>query len=278
MPAKKKPVKKEEEESSSCSSSSDSDSSSSGEAPAPKKKVTSKAKAKDTKTEEVFGEKEDKAEGAAEKKDDAAADKPAEEEKKVFEPPPRAVFRPHTDAGQIKGPADPELEYCPTCGLPPDFCVFGPSWKQCQPWCLENYPQYYPNLLGKSIDDAKKTAAEVEAKGKVKELPGGKIKRSASPSIQIKKMSRGGRKCVTSVAGLELFSVKLDEAAKKFKNKFACGAAVVKGDNGLPDTVDIQGDFYEELSELITKDFKVPTAKISFEDGGTKKKGKPSGR
>merc|ERR1712137_1426475 len=124
---------------------------------------------------------------------------------------------------------------------------------------------------------AEKEAEQAAEKAKVKELPGGKKKREASPAVQIKKLSRGGRKCVTSVMGLEGFGAKNEAAAKKFKKKFSCGASVVKGDNGQPDTVDVQGDFEEEVVDLIVDEFKLPRAKVVFLEGGTKKKGK-SGR
>merc|ERR1712039_127540 len=125
-------------------------------------------------------------------------------------------------------------------------------------------------------DDAKKTAEEAIEKGKVKELPGGKKKREASPHVTIKKLTRGGRKCVTSVSGLEGFGIKLDDVAKKFKKKFSCGCAVVKGDPGQPDCVDIQGDFEEEVIDCIVAEFKsVPREKVTILDAGTKKKGKP---
>eukprot|EP00435_Cladocopium_sp_Y103_P007587 s3064_g2.t1 len=132
--------------------------------------------------------------------------------------------------------------YCPLCTLPPDFCQYGPMWEKCKPWCLENAPHYYPELSGVSLEDAKKKAEEVSEKSKEKLLPGGKVKRAKSPHVTIRKLNRGGRKCVTSVAGLDLFSIKLDDVAKLFKKKFACGCSVVKGENTLPDTVDIQGE------------------------------------
>lgn len=68
--------------------------------------------------------------------------------------------------------------------------------------------------------------------------------------------------------------MKLDDAAKKFKKKFACGCSVVKGDNGQPDTVDVQGDCEYDLVELIMAEYKIPEEKISMLEGGTKKKGK----
>jgi len=270
MPAKKKPTKKEE---SSSDSSSDSDSSSSAEA-RPKKAAGKKATAK-AKPEAAAEKAEKPTEVASEEKevkgDDKATEK-EEEKKQVFEPPPRPVFKAHDADGDIKSAQ--EIRYCPTCGLPPDFCIHGPSWAKCKPWCMEHYPQYYPDLEGGSLDDAKKKAAEAASKGKVKELPGGKKKREASPSIQIKKLSRGGRKCVTSVSGLELFNVKLDDAAKKFKKKFSCGCAVVKDASGGGDTVDIQGDFEEEVIEICEAEFKIPRTKIEKLEDGVKRGGK----
>lgn len=168
-----------------------------------------------------------------------------------------------------------DVLYCAVCGLPPDFCQFHPNWDKCKPWCLENAPQYYPELSGISLEDAKKKAEELTEKSKEKLLPGGKVKRAKSPSVSIKKLNRGGRKCVTSVAGLDMFGIKLDDVAKLFKKKFACGCAVVKGENTLPDTVDIQGDFEDEVIDIIVAEWKqVPQEKISVLDAGNKKKGK----
>jgi len=260
MPAKRKP-KKEEDSSSSSSSDSDSDSdssSSSDAAPRPKSKASSKNKAKEEASTERSLEKKDGDDGK-------------DGEKKVFDPPPRLVFTPHDKEPEMTCAA--KIEYCPIDGLPPDFCIYGPSWEKSKPWCMENYPQYYPELCGDSLDDAKKKAAEAAEKAKTKEKPGGKKKRDASPEVTIKKLTRGGRKCVTSVHGLELFGVKLDDAAKKFKKKFSCGVAVVKQDVG-GDTVDIQGPFEFEVAELIVAEYKIPEKKITRLDDGVKRKGK----
>mmetsp|Transcript_24206 Transcript_24206/g.53723 ORF Transcript_24206/g.53723 Transcript_24206/m.53723 type:complete len:225 (-) Transcript_24206:205-879(-) len=213
-------------------------------------------------TEEEESEEEEKPEAKDDAKAAAKAPEPAVED-----------FRAHDSFPPIEGPV--HVEYCSICGLPPDFCQYGPSWEKCKPMCMEKFPQYYPELSGVSLEDAKKKAEEASDKTKVKELPGGKKKREVSPHVTIKKLTRGGRKCVTSIAGLDGFSVKLEDAAKLFKKKFSCGASVVKGDTGQPDTVDIQGDFEEEVIEIITKEFgAVPRAKIVLAEGGTKKKGK----
>jgi len=182
-------------------------------------------------------------------------------------------FRPHDSYPPME--AAVKVMYCDVCGGPPDFCQYGTSWDKCKPWCMENAPQYYPELSGVSLEDAKQSAQEAAEKGRQKQLPGGKTKRDASPAVTIKRLTRGGRKCVTSVAGLDGFGVKLDGVAKLFKKKFSCGASVVKGDPGHPDSVDIQGDFEEEVVDLIAAEYKeVPREKITVVEGGTKKKGK----
>mmetsp|Transcript_86929 Transcript_86929/g.230227 ORF Transcript_86929/g.230227 Transcript_86929/m.230227 type:complete len:230 (-) Transcript_86929:260-949(-) len=198
-------------------------------------------------------------------------EQPKDEDKKPAAPAP-VEFKPHDSYPPMTGPV--EVEYCPHDGLPPDFCQYGSSWEKSKPWCIEHYPHYYPELSGVSLEDAKKAAQAASDKSKVKELPGGKVKRAVSPRVTIKKLTRGGRKCVTSVTGLEGFDVKMEAVAKAFKTRFACGCAVVKGDNGLPDSVDIQGDFGDEVIEQLCDKFKIPKEKCTLSDGGTKKAGK----
>jgi len=176
-------------------------------------------------------------------------------------------FKGHEEYPEISSAAT--VEYCPVCGLPPDFCIWGPSWDKCKPVCMEKFPYYYPELAGVDLGAAKEKAQAAEEKAKVKELPGGKKTRAKSPEVLIRKMTRGGRKCVTSIQGLEAFGVKPEAAAKLFKKKFACGSAPVKGEQGQPDTVDIQGDFEDEVIQLIVENFKeVPKKKISVVEGG----------
>lgn len=161
------------------------------------------------------------------------------------------------------------VSYCPLCGLPPDFCIWGPSWDKCKPVALEKFPYYYPELAGIDLGDAKQKAQEAVDKSKVKELPGGKKTRAKSPEVFIKKNTRGGRKCVTCIIGLESFGVKPEAVAKLCKKKFACGSAPVKGEQGQPDCVEIQGDFEEEVITLLVENFKeIPRRKVTIAEGG----------
>jgi len=229
----------------------------------------------DTRDDEDESSEEEETE-AEEKPKATQKEEPKEEDKKPTAPAP-VEFKPHDSYPPMTGPV--EVEYCPHDGLPPDFCQYGPAWDKSKPWCLEKYPHYYPELSGVSLDDAKKAAQAATDKVKVKELPGGKKVRATSPRVTIKKLTRGGRKCVTSVFGLEGFEVNRDAVAKAFKTRFACGCAVVKGDNGLPDSVDIQGDFEQEVVDQLVDKFKVPLEKIIRTDGAvsTKKAGKKKG-
>lgn len=285
---KKKKKKKEEKEEEEREGKEDDDD---GEADFGKKKKGKKKSKKDAEVEEeakeeaeVDADAEDggtrEAEAGEEEEDgDDGDDEPAAKVAEAAAPAaPREIkpfslpFRPHTDYPEITRAE--EVVYCPFDDLPPDFCRYGPCWEKSKPWVLENFPHYYPEFADASIEDAKKGAAEANERSKVKELPGGKKIREASPKVQIKRLQRGGRKAITVVVGLEGFGVKLDAAAKLFKKKFACGSAVVKGSAGVPDAVEIQGDVEAEVEELITDEYKVPEDKIVQLEGGTKKGGK----
>lgn len=51
--------------------------------------------------------------------------------------------------------------------------------------------------------------------------------------------TRNKKKMITTVTGLELFGVKLQEASKLFGKKFACGCSVTKSAIGT-DQIDMQ--------------------------------------
>lgn len=83
-----------------------------------------------------------------------------------------------------------------------------------------------------SLKDAQTTVAE-------KKQSGGKAKKKAAQEVLITRAVRNKKKCVTTVAGLEHFGVKLSEAAKVFGKKFASGASVTKTATG-GEEIDIQ--------------------------------------
>ncbi|KAF8820143.1 translation initiation factor sui1 protein [Cardiosporidium cionae] len=105
--------------------------------------------------------------------------------------------------------ADPTVpvvvQYCPNCGLPPDFCEYGDQWEKCCPWVLEHFPQYYPTLTS----DMKNLSITADSPTKSKR-GGGATKKPVKPVVQqviIHKSLRSKRKIVTSVTGLETFGL-----------------------------------------------------------------------
>lgn len=37
--------------------------------------------------------------------------------------------------------------YCGVCGLPAEYCEFGPDFEKCKPWLIQHAPDVYPDLL-----------------------------------------------------------------------------------------------------------------------------------
>ena len=78
-------------------------------------------------------------------------------------------------------------------------------------------------------------------------------------------MSRNRRKMITNVVGLEKFDVDLKDASKMFGKKFACGCSVTKGATGK-DELDLQGDYSEQLGELIVSKFDIAEEELRYVD------------
>ncbi|KAK3014720.1 hypothetical protein RJ639_008390, partial [Escallonia herrerae] len=162
-------------------------------------------------------------------------------------------------------PQPVQVLYCEICGLPPEYCEFGPDFEKCKPWLIKNAPDVYPDLIKEASDKVTDqlqsssvsdgTAPSVGSsttKQEVKRLPGGKIKKKEKQEVIIEKVTRNKRKSITTVKGLELFGVKLSDASKKLGKKFATGASVVKGPTEK-DQIDVQGDISFDIVDFITE-------------------------
>ncbi|XP_038985204.1 translation machinery-associated protein 22 isoform X1 [Phoenix dactylifera] len=186
--------------------------------------------------------------------------------------------------------------YCGVCGLPAEYCEFGPDFERCKPWLRQHAPDLYPDLLKEATEkEADKAADQLQAVGisgegggggeassgtligaalgpkqEVKRLPGGKIKKKEKQEVVIEKIIRNKRKCVTVVKGLELFGIKLSDASKKLGKKFATGASVVKGPTDK-EQIDVQGDIAYDIVEFLTETWpNVPETAIFFIEDGKK--------
>jgi density-regulated protein len=82
----------------------------------------------------------------------------------------------------------------------------------------------------------------------------GKKKKPKAKEVIITRATRQRKKAITSVEGLELFGIKLADAAKVFGKKYACGASVVTNPS-LKEQIDIQGDVQDLVPELILEKY-----------------------
>merc|ERR1712227_761010 len=195
----------------------------------------------------------------------------------------------------IIGPMD--ITYCGACGFPAEYCEFRPKKQfknECTPWLLENMDRPFLEKYGLvqpegeevpdmdiSLEDAPEKDKE-QAKSKKGEklgkgdklMPGGKVKKMEPKCVTAERLTRNKRKFTTVVTGLEHFGLDLKSSAKIFGKKFSCGAAPVKGEAGKPDAIVIQGDFLDEVLDVIaeSKEFDaVPEDALFIKDGSKKK-------
>lgn len=116
------------------------------------------------------------------------------------------------------------VAYDPITGVPAEFNEYLPP--DCYEFKLLKASEEGPEAMEKLTlrdDDGN----EIE-----KQLPGGKVKTKKKQELLVETSSRGKKKCVTSVTGLEGFGVRLSDAAKVFGKKFASGASVTKLPSG----------------------------------------------
>ncbi|KAK5575620.1 hypothetical protein RB653_006753 [Dictyostelium firmibasis] len=193
------------------------------------------------------------------------------------------------------------VEYCKICSLPTEYCEYGPSAKQC---LKENGPHPNNNKNTsttstdsstntdntnttttttttnsteeklkdlKIVDDSKEVSHVDAGKSESTETTAEKEKstkkkKEVKPQIIIEVNQRNKRKHVTKITGLELYGIKLSDAAKVMAKKFSCGCSVVKStSNPNSEDIDIQGDFGEEVVDLIEEKYPtVPLTEIYF--------------
>ncbi|KAK3262021.1 hypothetical protein CYMTET_29102 [Cymbomonas tetramitiformis] len=177
-----------------------------------------------------------------------------------------------------------EIEFHPVTGFPPEYCEFVPKgeFEKCLPWLLENRSkewlqancQNYSAFFADEPEDAVREKLEklsvAGARDKktedgeiVKKLPGGKVKKKEKPEVILERSVRNKRKCITTIRGMETFDIKLPEAAKLFGKRFACGSSVVKGPADK-EQIDVQGDFLEEIADLILEKWEQITEKDMY--------------
>ncbi|KAJ2778637.1 Translation machinery-associated protein 22 [Coemansia javaensis] len=178
--------------------------------------------------------------------------------------------------------------YCGICGLPTEYCEFSASRKKCEEWLRATHPAEHERLYGDqaiaekltmttlSEDKEAREAAKMEkAEQKSEARMARDLEKKLAARVAIKRIERNKRKCVTAVFGLHVFGIDLKTTAKMMANHFACGGSVAKNPQGLDEIV-VQGDFSEEIRDLICAKFPaVPKDNIDLVEEKAKKKAAP---
>jgi density-regulated protein DRP1 len=146
--------------------------------------------------------------------------------------------------------------YCEKCGLPPEYCEYGPyDLGECDPEGLRALNE------GEDGDDKDQVKSKRKDKAKQKKRianenagTGG----AAGGKIILQKALRNKRKNITVVTGLETYGVKLKAAAKVFSKAFAASSSVSKSAANTEE-IQIQGDVLDQIPSVIIKEFKVGT-------------------
>jgi len=227
------------------------------------------------------------------KKNSRTAHRGEEEEEEVVEEEKKAEEEGAPAAGEEDdegGDADVDpryplqVTYCPVCGMPPEFCEFGPTPSK----CFTEHPELHEGVEAPepSAKEAKKAAAEAaEAKSSSEATSGeggegaaaaaapapapAKGKKKDKKEVTMTVAQRNKRKFITTIAGLDLFDVKLAEISKLFSKRFACGSTVTKNPS-MKDVVEVQGDVCTEVAEILVSKYNIPQDAIFVVHGKEK--------
>jgi density-regulated protein DRP1 len=176
------------------------------------------------------------------------------------------------------------IEYCSVCSFPFEYCEYSSNFKKC---ISVNGPGRYASAPQESVSDSKEKekkeeenkASNAEIDDEFGDLDISDAEDDSNPvhsaggknEIIISRVPRTKKKNITYVKGLEAH-IKLKDAVKTFKTKFACGSAVQKSEDGLQEVVVIQGDVQYDLAEYLQTKYKIPGELIFFYDPKTKSK------
>lgn len=148
-------------------------------------------------------------------------------------------FVPHTAMPAMDPSNTPVVvNYCATCGYPPEFCKYGPLADKHTP------------VVDGDVKQEESKPVETSTSSKAKSSA------SASSTVTVKIAPRVGRRYLTTICGLDAYEVDLAKACKMFSKKYACG--VSKSDTN---EIEIQGDCEENIVEVIISNWKQIKAK-----------------
>ncbi|KAI8378622.1 translation initiation factor SUI1 [Blakeslea trispora] len=178
---------------------------------------------------------------------------------------------------------------CGICTMPLEYCEFSGTQEKCKLWLRDHdedkYEEFYGGVnavtegvekttLDEDTGDKKDRTVVKDKSAKLEAKLEREIKKKMASRVIIKRIERTKRKSVTTIFGLDVFGVDMKKAAKMFANRFACGSSVAKNNQGQDEIV-VQGDFSDDIHELILTNWPdlVPKDNIDRVEEKKKKKG-----
>lgn len=168
-----------------------------------------------------------------------------------------------------------QVEYCPTCSFPLEYCEFSHAVKAetaAEAAAPATEAAGVPSTATTSAPAAAPSTAVSSAAGAAAEAPvpaaaAVKKEKAKMKKVNIKVVARNKTKSITTVVGLESYGVVLADAAKKLSKKLGCGCAVTKQQmNPALEELSIQGGFIYELIEAFSDWYAIPEERVTFED------------
>ena len=151
-----------------------------------------------------------------------------------------------------------EVELCPYCKLPLEYCEYGPNASKCKKAKGEGETKEEK----KEGEAEKKEEGEAEAEEKKVEPKKEDKKKKEEKFITITNVKRNKKQSITKVTGVSLFGLDPKEVAHFIGKKYSVGSNVDKK-TGI-DCVNVQGDFQADIADILVEHFKVPRQNIKL--------------
>lgn len=159
------------------------------------------------------------------------------------------------------------VEYCPTCGMPFEYCEFSDAAcaKQKEEELKDASSHAMPSGLQRQQNE-QQLSEELQEKAAISDAQRGAGKKGAiKPKlVTVQKQAKRRGKCATNIWGLEHFGVKQEMAAKLASKHFACGSSFQKGQPGQAPFVEIQGDVEHTVAAFLLNNFGIQEGSIVF--------------
>jgi density-regulated protein DRP1 len=158
------------------------------------------------------------------------------------------------------------VDYCPVCTFPAEMCEYSGVFEKCKPWLMEQLAADEAAKLADAEEKGRKRRILTDQE-KLDKILSGTGKKKVDQVIVLDRKTVRGKKKITTIVGLDLFSVNLTDASREFKKIFSCGAGVVEEVGVLP-LIEVQGDVIPQLVELLPKKYpQISLAQIFVMDG-----------